>query len=378
MSHQESRRTPAGAGPLAGVRVVELAGLGPAPFCGMLLADLGADVVVVDRPGPTDEDLARHNLLNRGKRSVVADLKDPAGRRTVLGLAARADVLIEGFRPGVAERLGVGPRQCHDRNPALVYGRMTGWGQDGPLAHSAGHDIGYIALTGALHAIGRAGEAPRVPLNLVGDFGGGGMYLAVGVLGALLRARQDGAGQVVDAAIVDGASHLTTILYGMLAAGRWRDERGVNLLDSGVPYYDVYETADGGHMGVGALEPRFYAEFVRLLGVRDQVPPHREPSVWPQLRKLFAEAFRTRTRREWTEVFAGTDACVAPVLSFQEALADPHLTARETFTTVGGVPQPAPAPRFSGTPAAVPGRPPVPGEHGAEVLAEWDVAGAAG
>ncbi|WP_207957991.1 CaiB/BaiF CoA-transferase family protein [Streptomyces sp. YIM 98790] len=357
---------------MAGLRVVELAGIGPAPFCGMLLADLGADVVRVDRPGPgPGEHLEAHDLLNRGKRSVVLDLKAPAGREAAAELAARADVLLEGFRPGVTERLGLGPADCHRRNPRLVYGRMTGWGQDGPLARTAGHDIGYLALSGVLHAVGRAGEAPRIPLNLVGDFGGGGMYLAVGVLAALLRRGRDGTGQVVDAAIVDGAGHLSTILHGMLAAGQWRDERGLNLLDSGAPYYDVYETADGRYMAVGALEPAFYAEFVRLLGVAGRVPGDRGPGKWPRLRKLFAEAFRTRTREEWTRVFEGTDACVCPVLSLREAARHRQLASRGTFVTVDGVEQPAPAPRFSATPAAAPGRPPLRGEHSAQVLAEW-------
>ncbi|MDR7325438.1 alpha-methylacyl-CoA racemase [Catenuloplanes niger] len=348
------------AGPLHGLRVVELAGIGPAPFAAMLLADLGADVVRVDRPGPGSPlsvDPAR-DLLNRGKRSVVADLKTPAGVDLVLTLAARADVLIEGWRPGVAERLGVGPDPVLARNPLLVYGRMTGWGQDGPLAHTAGHDIGYLALSGALHPIGRAGGPPQVPVNLLGDFAGGSLYLVVGVLAAL----RSGRGQVVDAAVVDGAAHLTTLLHGLLAAGAWRDERGVNLLDTGAPQYDVYRTADGGHMAVGALEPAFFAEFVRLLGVSDG----------PDLRADIATAFAGRTREEWVKVFAGSDACVAPVLSLREATRDPHLVARGTFVDRDGVVQPAPAPRFSATPASL-GRPPaLPGADAGDVLAEWE------
>ncbi|MDR7273797.1 alpha-methylacyl-CoA racemase [Catenuloplanes atrovinosus] len=350
-------------GPLHGLRVVELAGIGPAPFAAMLLADLGADVVRVDRPGPGSPltvDPAR-DLLNRGKRSVLADLKTPEGVERVLSLAARADVLIEGWRPGVAERLGVGPEPALARNPRLVYGRMTGWGQDGPLARTAGHDIGYLALSGALHAIGRAGGPPQVPVNLLGDFAGGSLYLVVGVLAAL----RSGRGQVVDAAIVDGAAHLTTMLSGLLAAGAWRDERGVNLLDTGAPFYDVYETADGRHVAVGALEPRFFAEFARLLGIT----PAGDHA---QLRERIGRAFAGRTRDEWVKIFAGSDACVAPVLSLGEAPHDPHLVARGTFTQRDGVVQPAPAPRFSGTPAAL-GRPPaLPGQHTDEVLAEWE------
>ncbi|MDQ0369552.1 alpha-methylacyl-CoA racemase [Catenuloplanes indicus] len=348
------------AGPLHGLRVVELAGIGPAPFAAMLLADLGADVVRVDRPGPGSP-LAgdpAHDLLNRGKRSVLADLKTPDGVGLVLRLAARADVLIEGWRPGVAERLGVGPEPVLARNPLLVYGRMTGWGQDGPLAHTAGHDIGYLALSGALHPIGRAGGPPQVPVNLLGDFAGGSLYLVIGVLAAL----RSGRGQVVDAAIVDGAAHLTTMLHGLLAAGAWRDERGVNLLDTGAARYDVYETADGRHMAVGALEPRFFAEFIGLLGVSDG----------PGLREEISNAFAGRTRDEWVKVFAGSDACVAPVLSLAEATRDPHLVARGTFANRDGVPQPAPAPRFSATPASLRRPPALPGAHTTDVLADWE------
>ncbi|GAA4885967.1 CaiB/BaiF CoA-transferase family protein [Saccharopolyspora cebuensis] len=359
-----------GGGPLAGIKVVELAGIGPAPFCAMLLADLGADVVRVDRPGAGSD---RHDLLNRGKRSVVVDLKQERGAAAVRALAARADVLLEGLRPGVAERLGVGPRDCTRDNPALVYGRMTGWGQDGPLASTAGHDVDYIALTGMLHAIGREGGPPQVPANLLGDFGGGALYLAVGVLAALLEARGSGRGQVVDAAIVDGAAHLGSMLFGFLAAGGWSTRRGTNLLDTGAPHYDVYETADGEHVAVGALEPQFYAALLDGLGLTGEVPDRDDPANWPALRERFAAEFRRRTRDEWAQVFAGTDACVAPVLSMTEAADHPHVAARGTLTERDGVRQPAAAPRFSRTPNAPPGPVAAPGAHAAEVARDWDV-----
>jgi alpha-methylacyl-CoA racemase len=366
--------TPQTTGPLAGVRVLELAGIGPGPFAAMLLADLGADVVRVDRRGPGSPiggDPSR-DLLNRGKRSVAVDLKHPDGAEVVLGLAERAAIVIEGWRPGVAERLGVGPEAALARNPALVYGRMTGWGQDGPLAHTAGHDIGYIAVAGALHPIGRAGGPPQIPLNLVGDFGGGSLYLVVGCLAALHVARATGHGQVVDAAVVDGTAHLTTMFSGLLAGGAWRAERGRNLLDGGAPFYDVYATADGGHMAVGALEPQFYAELLRLLGLTgEDLPAQHDVAGWPRLRARFAETFAGRTRAEWAELFDGTDACVAPVLSLAEARHHPHLAARATFEERFGVPQPAVAPRLSRTPGAVGGPPPVPGAHTEAVLAEW-------
>jgi alpha-methylacyl-CoA racemase len=362
------------AGPLSGLKVVELAGIGPAPFAAMLLADLGADVVRVDRPdggSPLAGD-PRLDLLNRGKRSIVADLKTDAGRDLVLALLDRADALIEGYRPGVAERLGVGPGTVLARNPRLVYGRMTGWGQQGPLAGTAGHDITYLATSGALHAIGRADGPPQVPLNLVGDFGGGALYLVVGLLAAL----RSGQGQVVDAAIVDGAAHLTTLFHGLAAAGQWRAERGVNMLDTGAPFYDVYAAADGGYLAVGALEPQFYAEFVRLLGVGDDLPAQYDRAGWPLLRSRFTAAFARRTQKEWVETFAGSDACVAPVLSFAEAAAHPHLAERGTFERRDGVVQPAAAPRFSATPARPVGSPALPGEHTGEVLADWLDAGA--
>ncbi|MET9298945.1 CaiB/BaiF CoA-transferase family protein [Micromonospora aurantiaca] len=361
-------------GPLDGVRVVELAGIGPGPFAAMLLADLGADVVRVDRPEPgalPAGDPGR-NLLNRGKRSIVVDLKHPDGAEVVLALAGRAAILIEGWRPGVAERLGVGPQAALARNPGLVYGRMTGWGQDGPLARAAGHDIGYIAVAGALHPIGRAGGPPQIPLNLVGDVGGGSLYLVVGILAALHVAAATGRGQVVDAAIVDGAAHLTTPFAGMLAQGTWRPERGRNLLDGGAPFYDVYATADGGHMAVGALEPQFYAELLRLLGLAEaDLPDRHDVAGWPVLRARFAEVIAGRTRAEWTAVFDGTDACVAPVLSLAEAPGHPHLAARGTYEEHFGVRQPAVAPRLSGTPGRVGGPPPAPGADTEPVLTDW-------
>ena len=358
-------------GPLQGLRVVELAGIGPGPFAAMQLADLGADVVRIDRPGAVPLfGTSDVDLLTRGRRSVAVDLKHPDGAATVLALAERADVLLEGFRPGVAERLGLGPEDCLTRNPRLVYGRMTGWGQDGPLASTAGHDIGYIAVTGALHAIGRAGGPPQVPVNLLGDFGGGAMYLVVGVLAALLESRASGRGQVVDAAIVDGTAHLSTMLLGMMAGGLWQDRRGVNLLDTGAPWYDVYETADGRHMAVGAIEPQFYAELLDRLGLTD-APPREDPVA---LRALLTETFRRRTRDEWTAVFEGSDACVAPVLSYAEARDHPHLRARGTYVESHGVVQPAPAPRFSRTPGVLDRPPPQPGQHTREALTDWGVA----
>jgi alpha-methylacyl-CoA racemase len=356
-------------GPLAGLRVVELAGIGPAPFCAMLLADLGADVIRIDRPRPAAAaGPPARDLLNRGKRSILVDLKNEQGPEVVLRLAAKADVLIEGYRPGVAERLGVGPEQCFERNPKLVYGRMTGWGQDGPLAQSAGHDIAYIGITGVLHALGRADGPPQVPLNLLGDFGGGALYLAVGILAAL----RSGQGQVVDAAIVDGAAHLATMIFGLVSAGAWQPKRGVNLLDTGAPFYDVYETSDGEYMAVGPLESQFYREFIRLLGAAEEdLPAQLDLPQWPVLRKRFAEIFASRTRAEWTDVFDGTDACVAPVLSLKEAPEHPHIAERGTLVSRDGVVQPAPAPRFSATPAELTTPPALPGEHTRNALADW-------
>ncbi|MFE5860540.1 CaiB/BaiF CoA transferase family protein [Streptomyces virginiae] len=367
-------RDASGPGPLAGVRVVELAGIGPGPFAAMLLADLGADVVRVDRPGGGGLAVdPAYDITNRGKRSVLLDLKSADGPARVLDLVERADVLLEGFRPGVAERLGVGPAECHARNPKLVYGRMTGWGQDGPLAETAGHDIAYIAVTGALGMIGKPGEPPAVPANLVGDYAGGSLYLVIGVLAALHHARATGTGQVVDAAIVDGTAHLTAMIHGMMAAGGWQDRRGANLLDGGCPFYGTYETSDGGYMAVGALEQQFYDTFVELLGIEDQAPARKDLARWGELREVVAARFRTRTRAQWTAVFEGSDACVAPVLSLREAPDHPHLAARGTFTDLGGIVQPAPAPRFSTTPGALTTGPAQPGAHTESVAADWDV-----
>jgi alpha-methylacyl-CoA racemase len=370
-----SQSNTARSGPLCGVRVLELAGLGPAPFAAMLLADMGADVLRIERPpgsGRFSAGPAEYDLLNRSRRSVALDLRHPDGLATALRLVERADVLIEGFRPGATERLGLGPQECWARNPALVYGRMTGWGQEGPWAARAGHDIAYIALTGTLHAVGRVGGPPQVPLNLVGDFGGGGTYLVIGVLAALWEAGRSGSGQVVDAAIVDGTASLTTMVRGMRAAGRWRDQRGVNLLDSGYPAYDVYRTADGGWLAVGPLEERFYAQFLTFLGLTD-VPDRTDPGQWSALRGRIAAVIAGRTRPEWEQAFDGIDACVAPVLSLDEAPAHPQLAARGTFVEIDGVVQPAPAPRFSRTPSAVQSPPARPGEHTRAALADWGI-----
>ncbi|MGH4024127.1 MAG: CaiB/BaiF CoA transferase family protein [Pseudonocardiaceae bacterium] len=363
------------AGPLAGLRVIELAGLGPAPHAAMLLADLGADVVRVERPSGGLQLIAgADDQLLRGRRSVAADLKDPAGREIVLALAERADVLIEGLRPGVTERLGVGPADCRARNPRLIYARMTGWGQDGPLADRAGHDINYVALSGVLHAVGHAGGRPVPPLNLVGDFGGGSMFLVVGVLAALYERERSGAGQVVDAAMVVGVSVLAQMLWSMRAGGLWSDQRGTNLLDSGAPFYDTYACADGRFVAVGALEPQFYAALLAGLGLADEeLPAQLDRSGWPVLRRRFTEVFASRTRDEWTAVFEGSDACVAPVLTFDEVGSHPHIADRGTLIELGGVRQAAPAPRFSRTPPGRPGPPGQPGADTDEVLADWDV-----
>jgi alpha-methylacyl-CoA racemase len=360
-------------GPLSGCRVVELSGIGPGPFAGMILADLGAEVVRVDRPsagGPPRAE--KFDVLGRGKQSVVLDLKQPTAVAAVLDLVAGADALIEGYRPGVAERLGLGPADCLARNPRLVYGRMTGWGQDGPLAQTAGHDIAYIALTGALHAIGEAGGPPQIPLNLLGDFGGGGTYLVIGVLAALLAVRAGGPGQVVDAAIVDGTASLLSMAHSALAGGGWADERGVNILDGGAPYYSVYATADGRHMAVGAIEPQFYAAFVKLLGLEEDLSAQHDRAGWPALRGRITAAFAARTQDEWTMVFAGSDACVAPVLTLREAAGHPQLAARGTLVERDGVMQAAPAPRFSATPSGPPAPPPARGQDdAAAIAARW-------
>jgi alpha-methylacyl-CoA racemase len=369
---EENRRTMSG--PLSGMRIVELAGVGPAPFAGMMLADAGADVVVIDRADRPVKTTGGPNtsLLKRGRRSVVVDLKHPEGIELVLGLAERADGFIEGFRPGVAERLGLGPAECRRRNAKLVYGRMTGWGQEGPMSQAAGHDIDFIALAGALEPIGRVGQAPVPPLNLVGDFGGGGMLLAFGMLAALIHALRSGEGQVVDAAMVDGTALLTTMIHGMRASGMWHDERGTNVLDSGAPFYDVYETADGKFVAVGAVEPKFFAELVDAIGLdRSELPDQWDRATWPATKRRFASIFRTKTRAEWESVFASRDACFAPVLTMGEAPFHPQVAFRETFTEIAGIVQPSPAPRFGATPGAIRRPPPFPGELGDEALVEW-------
>ena len=362
-------------GPLAGIRVIEFEAIGPGPFAGMLLADMGADVLLIDRPASSGLGLERerwYDVMLRGRRSVTLNLKSEGGREAALELAARADALIEGFRPGVMERLGLGPDVALARNPRLVYGRMTGWGQYGPLAPRAGHDINYIALAGVLHAFGRKGEAPVPPLNLVGDFGGGGMLLGFGIVCALLDAQRSGKGQVVDAAMVDGASLLAAMFSGFLAAGRWREARGENILDTGAPWYEVYETADGKHVSIGALEPRFYEELLERLGLAEEpLPAQHERARWPELRARFAAAFRSRTRDQWCAAFEGSDACFAPVLSFSEARRHPHSVARGGYVRVGGVEQPAPAPRFSRSSVAVRGAPPERGQGGSQALTDW-------
>ncbi|MGH3253783.1 MAG: CaiB/BaiF CoA transferase family protein [Streptosporangiaceae bacterium] len=360
------------AGPLAGLRVLELAGIGPGPFCAMMLADAGATVLRIDRPGARPRQPER-DLLNRGRQSAVLDLKHSRGIDALLRLVETADVLLEGFRPGVTERMGVGPDACLARNPRLVYARMTGWGQEGPASATAGHDIGYIARTGALHALGRAGGPPQFPINLLGDFGGGGMLMAFGICAALVERGTSGRGQVVDAAIVDGVASILAMPYMLMAQGFWRDERGVNLLDGGAPWYDVYSTADGKWMAVGALEPQFYAALLAGLGLDEDkdLPDRGDPRNWPELRARLAARFAERTRDEWTAAFAGGEACTEPVLSLTEAAADPHLVARETYVTADGVTQPAPSPRFSRTPGALSQPPPAPGQHTTQALTEW-------
>lgn len=363
-------------GVLTGIRVLEFEGIGPGPFAAMLLADMGADVIRIDRP-QAPQDLGprsvgtRVDVMGRGRRSVTLDLKAPNAADAALALMARADVLIEGFRPGTMERLGLGPEVALARQPRLVYGRMTGWGQTGPLAASAGHDLNYIALSGVLSGIGCA-DKPVPPLNLVGDYGGGGMLLAVGVLAALLHVQRGGAGQVVDAAMAEGAAQLGTVVWGLLASGDWREQRGSNLLDGGTPWYDSYRTRDGQYMAVGAVEQRFYAELLDKLGLADAgLPPQHQRSGWPRLRAAFTQAFARRTRDEWGAVFDGSDACVAPVLSFTEAPMHPQHQARASFIEVDGVVQPAPAPRFSATPSAQPRAAPARGQGGMAALREW-------
>ena len=362
-------------GPLTGVRVLEFEAIGPGPFCGMMLADMGADVLLADRrdnPGAGLGVSREFDIMLRGRRSVMLDLKSADGIAAALLLADKADAIIEGFRPGVMERLGLGPEVMLARNPKLVYGRMTGWGQDGPLAARAGHDINYVALAGALHGIGRAGDAPVPPLNLVGDFGGGGLLLAFGIACGIIEARGSGRGQVVDAAMIDGASLLSTMFHGLIAGGYWRDERGANFLDSGAPWYDTYRTRDGRYVAIGAIETKFYGELIDRLGLAGRPLPHQyDRAHWPELRAQFAAAFAAKTRDEWCAVFEGSDACFAPVLTFAEARAHPQSATRGGFVDVGGIAQPAPAPRFGRTPGAVTGAPPARGAGGRAALADW-------
>lgn len=363
-----------GTGPLRGTKVVEIAGIGPSPHACMILADLGADVIRIERPGGQMLTGGSHDLLNRGRPSVALDLKDPKAVATVLDLVESADVLIEGMRPGVTERLGLGPEDCHARNPQLVYGRMTGWGQTGPFAQVAGHDMNYIAITGTLHGLGQDPERPHFPTNLVGDFGGGSTYLVMGVLAALLEARSSGEGQVVDAAIVDGTAHLNAMTAAFLAGGNFQERRAANLLDGGAPYYDIYATSDGKHMSVGALEPQFYDLFVDLLGIKDAAPDRFDLAKYGDLRELIANAFAARTQAEWVEVFEGTDACVAGIIPMSEAFEHPHMKEREVFVEHEGITQPAPAPRFSRT-ASTLGLPPAAkaGAHTRDALTAWGV-----
>ena len=361
------------AGPLTGIRVVELAAIGPAPYGVMLLADLGADVVRVDRATAGAGQLGVEASMvgvARNRRSIGLDLKTPGGREVLLRLVADADVFVEGFRPGVAERLGIGPEVLTGANARLIYARMTGWGQDGPLADTAGHDIDYAAVAGALHTVGRAGEPPPPPVNFLADFGGGGTFLAIGVLAALVERSVSGAGQVVDAAMVDGTASLTAFLHGLLSIGAWSTERESNLLDGAAPYYDTYRCADGRFLAVGALEPQFHAELCERLELDPADFPQHDRETWPEQRRRLTELFATRTRDEWAELFAGSDACVAPVLDLEEAPHHPHNVARGTFTDVFGTTQPSPAPRFSRSPGAIGRPPPQPGEHTDELLHE--------
>lgn len=360
--------------PLQGITVVELAGIGPSPFCGMMLADMGADVIRVDRPSPVDIGLKRDpraDVLNRGKKSIAVDLKQAAGIETVLRLIGHADILLEGFRPGVTERLGLGPEACFARKKSLVYGRMTGWGQDGPLAQAAGHDINYVALSGALDAIGTTDSGPVPPLNLVGDFGGGGMLLTSGVLAALLAAGRTGEGQVVDAAMVEGASLLMASLYGLHGVGRWPGGRGENILDGGAPFYGTFETRDGKWIALGPIEAKFYREFLQKLEIDPaSLPPQMSESDWPGVKAEFARRIKAENLAHWDRLFAGSDVCYAPVLSMAEAPDHPHNQARQNFVTIEGVRQPAPAPRFNGKIPPAPDKPPLAGENSRQVLSE--------
>jgi len=362
-------------GPLNGIRIIELAGIGPGPFAAMMLADMGADVIRVDRASHVsggDPAAPPADILNRGRRSIGLDLKSPEGVETLLRLVESADALLEGFRPGVCERGGYGPDVCLERNPRLVFGRMTGWGQEGPYAPTAGHDINYIALAGVLEHLGRAGEKPTPPINLVGDFGGGGMLMAFGMVCGLLSAKTTGQGQVIDAAMVDGAASLMTMMWAFTHMGIWGPERGTNMLDTAAHYYDTYETSDGRHVSIGSIEPQFYAELLRLTGLEGEALPHQmDKSQWPALKERLAGIFKSKTRDEWCEIMEGSDVCFAPVLSMEEAAVHPHNVQRETFTQVAGLTQPAPSPRFSATPGEIVRPPSHPGQHSGEILREW-------
>jgi len=376
MTPPDREAAPPTTGPLTGVKIIEVAGLGAVPYTAMMLSDMGADVIRVDRPGADRTPQARQAgkyALSRGRRSVTIDMKQEAGFEAFMRLVSQADGLVEGFRPGVAERLGFGPEACLDRNPRLVYGRMTGWGQHGPMAQMAGHDLNYLALTGALTLLQRGEGQPVTPPGLLADFGGGGLMLAFGIVCALLEARSSGRGQVVDGAMVDGVASLTTLIYAMTAQGRWAlDQPGTNFCDGGSPYYDSYQTSDGRWIAVAPIEPQFYRVMLDKLGLAaDELPDRDDQANWPKLKELFASIFRTRTRDEWTEIFDGSDACVTPVLSFREAVSHPHNVARGTFTEAFSVTQPAPAPRFSRTPAAIQGNPPAPGAQSEQVLLDW-------
>ncbi len=363
-----------GTGPLKGIKVVEIAGIGPSPHACMILADLGADIIRIERPGGQMLTGGSHDLLNRGRPSVALNLKDPAAVATVLDLVAGADVLIEGMRPGVTERMGIGPDDCFARNPKLVYGRMTGWGQTGPWSQVAGHDMNYIAITGTLHGLGQVPGKPQFPTNLVGDFGGGSMYLVVGILAALLEARVSGQGQVIDAAIVDGTANLNAMTAAFLAGGNFQEKRASNLLDGGAPYYDIYETSDGKHMSVGALEPQFYEIFLDLLDIRATAPDRYDLARYDELRTVITEKFASRTQAEWCAIFDGTDACVAPIVPLTEAFEHPHMKAREVFVEHEGYIQPAPAPRFSRTGATLSMGPAAKaGVHTREALTAWGI-----
>ena len=359
-------------GPLSGKRIVEIAGIGPGPFCAMLLADLGAEVVRVDRASAVPDtmpDSPNLDLLNRGRRSIGVNLKMPEGIETVLKLVQESDALIEGFRPGVAERLGIGPEECLARNPKLIYGRMTGWGQEGTYSLMAGHDINYIALSGVLGMIGREGEKPIPPVNLVGDFGGGGMLLALGICAALVETAKSGKGQIIDAAMTDGSALLSTMMHSFKAMGIW-GERGTNLLDTGAPFYDVFECADGEFISIGSIEPQFYSELLRITEIdQSENPKQMDRTKWEEMKSKIADAIKEKTRSEWEELMEGTDVCFAPVLSMDEAYRHPHNKERSTFIEIAGVMQPAPAPRFSRTPASVSSPPPHAGQHTEEVLA---------